>query len=77
MLPKAWNSIPNGTFMNCFKNSRISQKQMEKALNGKDDLFGSLDFEEDVMESLKYDLEVMKEKLHGNFGKLCKQQQKN
>ena len=49
MLTKAWSSIPDGTFTNCFKKLRISQKSMEKALNDGDNPFPSLDVEEDVM----------------------------
>ena len=41
---------------------------MEKALNNEDDSFASLDVEEDVLESLKDDLEMMKEKFHENYG---------
>ena len=41
---------------------------MEKALNDEDDPFTSLDVEENVMESLKDDLEMMKEKFHENYG---------
>ena len=68
MLTKAWSSIPNGTFTNCFKKSRISEVSMERALNDDDDdPFASLDVEEDVMEDLKNDLEVMKEKFNMNF----------
>ena len=65
MLTKAWSSIPNGTFTNCFKKSGISEVSLERALN--DDPFASLDVEEDVMEDLKNDLEVMKEKFNMNF----------
>ena len=36
MLTKAWNSIPEGTFRNSFKTSRISKKSME-VLNDGDD----------------------------------------
>ena len=43
MLRKAWNSISDGTFMNCFKKSGISEKSLGKALNDEDDLFASLD----------------------------------
>ena len=68
MLTKAWNSIPDGTFTNCFKNSEISEKSLEKALNDEDDPLASLDVEEYVMESLKDDLEMMKEKFHENYG---------
>ena len=65
MLTKAWSSIPNGTFTNCFKKSGNSEVSLERALN--DDPFASLDVEEDVMEDLKNDLEVMKEKFNMNF----------
>ena len=37
MLTKAWNSIPDGTFRNCFKKSVISEKPMEQVLNDGDD----------------------------------------
>ena len=67
MLTKAWSSIPNGTFTNCFKKSGISEVSMERASNDDDDPFASLDVEEDVMEDLKNDLEVMKEKFNMNF----------
>ena len=30
MLTKAWNSIPDGTFTNCFKKSEISEKSMDE-----------------------------------------------
>ena len=40
---------------------------MEKAINDEDDPFASLDVEEDVMRSLKNDLEMMKEKYHDNY----------
>ena len=55
------------TFTNCFKKSGISEKSMEKDLNDMDDPFASLDVEKNVMESLKDDLEAMKEKLHENY----------
>ena len=41
---------------------------MQKILNDEDDSFHSLDVEEDVMERLKDDLEIMKEKFHENYG---------
>ena len=63
MFKKAWNSIPDSTRMTCFKKLGISEKSMEKALNDEDDPFSSLDVEEDVMESLKDDLEMMKKKI--------------
>ena len=36
----------------------------EKALNNENEPFASLNFEENAMESLRDDLEMMKEKLH-------------
>ena len=59
--------LPDGTFTDCFKKSGISEKSMEKTLNYEDDPFASLDVEEDVMGSLKYDHE-MKERFHENYG---------
>ena len=41
---------------------------MEKALNDVDDPFASLDVGENVVESLKDDLEVMNKKFHQNYG---------
>ena len=67
LLTKAWNSIPDRTFTNCFKKSGILEKPMEMVLNVEDDPFHSLDVEEDVMERLK-DFEIMKEKFHENYG---------
>ena len=67
MLTKAWSSIPNVTFTNCFKKSGISEVSMKRALNDDDEPFASLDVEKDVMEDLKNDLEVMKEKFNKNF----------
>ena len=63
MLTQAWNSIPDGTFTNCFKKSGISEKTIEKALNDEDYPFASSDDEEDVMDSSKDDLEMTKEKV--------------
>ena len=40
---------------------------MEKALNDEDDPFASLDVEEDVMENLKDDFEMIKEKSHEKY----------
>ena len=69
MLTKAWDSISDGTFTNCFKKSEISEKSMKmKTLNDEDDPFASLDVEEHLMESLKDDLQMMKKKLHENYG---------
>ena len=52
MLTKAWNSIPDQTFINCFKKSGISDETVERAINDLDDPFRGLDIEEDVMENL-------------------------
>ena len=67
MLTKSWTSTPDGTFTNCFKKSGISEKSIEKALNNEHDPLSNLDVEEDVMESLKDDREMMKEKFHKNY----------
>ena len=67
MLNKAWGSIPDRTFLNCFKKSGISEESAEKALNDEDDPFANLDVEEDVIEDLRGDLQVMKEKFNVNF----------
>ena len=64
MLKKAWNSIPDETFTNCFKKEGISEKSIQKALNDENDPFASLNVEEEVMESLKDDLDMMKDKSH-------------
>ena len=40
---------------------------MKKDINDEDDPFAGLDGEEDVMEGLKDDLEMMKEKFHENY----------
>ena len=53
--------------MNCFKKSGISEESAEKALNDEDDPFANLDVEEDVIENLRGDLQVMKEKFNVNF----------
>ena len=41
---------------------------MEKVLDDEGDPFTSLDIEEDMMESLKDDVEMIKEKFHENYG---------
>ena len=41
---------------------------MEKGLNDEDNPLASLDVDEDLMESLKDDLEMMKGKFHENYG---------
>ena len=71
LLMKAWNSIPDGTFTKCFKNSGTSEKSMEKALDDEGELFAGLDVEKDVMESLKDDLEMINEKFHEKYGMMA------
>ena len=56
------------TFRNCLEKSEISEKSIRKALNDEGDPLDSLDAEEDVMASLKVDIEMMKEKFHENYG---------
>ena len=58
MLNKAWGSIPDRYFY---------EESAEKALNDEDDPFANLDVEEDVIEDLRGDLQVMKEKFNVNF----------
>lgn len=59
MLTKAWDSIPDQTFLNCFKKSGISDETMERAMNNDDNCFHSWDFEEVVLETLKDDLDLL------------------
>ena len=62
MLEKAWNAVSNKTFANCFKKAGISEKEMEKVLNGKYDPFAGLDeIEEDTVQTLEANLAVLKE----------------
>ena len=68
ILEKAWNFMPEGTFKNCFKKTGIPKKSMKKVLNDADDPFASVDVKENVMESLKDGLEMMKEKFNENYG---------
>ena len=42
MLKKAWDAISNQTFTNCFRNLGILEKDAEKAMNDKKDLFKEL-----------------------------------
>ena len=56
------------TFRNCLEKSEISEKSIRKALNDEGDPLDSLDAEEDVMASLRVDIEMMKEKFHENYG---------
>ena len=46
MLKKAWDSVPNKTFTNCFKKAGISVESMERALNDEEDPFTNLEVEE-------------------------------
>ena len=47
-----------------FKKVRDSRKINREGFNDEDNNFANLDVEEDVMESLKDDIEIMKEKFH-------------
>ena len=49
MLLKAWNSIPNKTFTNCFKKAGISSEAVDRALNDEDDPFAHIGDEEDIV----------------------------
>ena len=46
---------------------------MKKDINDEDDPFASLEGEEDVRESLKDDLEMMKERFHENYGMMAEE----
>ncbi|XP_065648755.1 uncharacterized protein LOC136078029 [Hydra vulgaris] len=67
MLAKAWNSIPDQTFINCFKKSGISLEVVEKHVNDDNDSFCGLDVHETVMENLRDDLELSKTKFDADF----------
>ena len=62
MLRKAWDSIPNKRFTNCFKKAGISTEAMERALNDEDDPFADLEVEENFVNDLEEDLATMKDK---------------
>ena len=64
MLTKAWNSIPDQTFINCFNKS---DETVERAINDEDDPFRGLDTEEDVMENVKDDLDLLMTKFNVDF----------
>ena len=57
LLTKTWNSIPDQTFINCFKKSGISDEMK----NDEDDPFCGLNVKEDVMET--YLKDVVKDKI--------------
>ena len=57
LLTKAWNSIPDQTFINCFKKSGISDEMK----NDEDDPFCGLNVKEDVIET--YLKDVVKDKI--------------
>ena len=63
ILAIAWNAVLNKTFTNCFKKAGISEKEVEKVLNGEDVSFGGLDeIEEDTVQTLEANLAVLKER---------------
>ena len=49
MLKKVWNAISNQRFINCSRNSGISEKDAEKAMKDEEDLFKGLE-DDDVEE---------------------------
>ena len=67
MLRKAWDSIPNKTFTNCFKKAGISTEAMERALNDEDDPSADLEVEENVVNDLEEDLATMKGKFRVDY----------
>ena len=63
MLEKACNAVSNNSFTNCFKKAGISEKEVEKMLNDKDDPFPGLDvIKEDTVQNFEAYLAVLKEK---------------
>ena len=63
ILAIAWNAVLNKTFTNCFKKAGISEKEVEKVLNGEDVSFDGLDeIEEDTVQTLDANLAVLKER---------------
>ena len=65
MLKKAWDAISNQTFTNCFRKLGISEKDAEKAMNGKEDPLKGLEddnVEEDLVQTLGADLSILKER---------------
>ncbi|XP_065658870.1 tigger transposable element-derived protein 4-like [Hydra vulgaris] len=67
MLTKAWNFIPDQTFINCFEKSGISLEAVEKHVNDDNNPFCGLDVNETVMENLRDDLELLKTKFDVDF----------
>ena len=64
MLEKAWNAVSNKTFTNCFKKAGISEKEVEKILNDKNDPFADLgEIEENTIQTLEANLALLKEKI--------------
>ena len=63
VLEKAWNAVSNKTFTNCFKKAGISEKEVEKVLNGEDDSFAGLDdIERDTAQTLETNIAVLTDK---------------
>ena len=62
ILAIAWNAVLNKTFTNYFNKAGISEKEVEKVLNGEDVSFDGLDeIEEDTVQTLEANLAVLKE----------------
>ena len=64
-LKKAWDSVSNQTFTNCFRKLGILEKDAEKAMNDVEDPFKRLeddDVEEDPVQTLGADLSILKER---------------
>ncbi|XP_047126144.1 uncharacterized protein LOC124807794 [Hydra vulgaris] len=67
MLTEVWNSIPEQTFINCFKKSIILLEVVKKHINVNNNPFCGLEVEEAVMENSKGDLELLKAKFDADF----------
>ena len=63
MLEKECDAVSNKTFTNCFKKAGISEKEVEKVLNGEDDSFAGLDdIERDTAQTLETNIAVLTDK---------------
>ena len=62
MLRKAWNTIQDETFNNCFKKAGISDEAAARVLNDNIDPLNSLDVDEDFIKTLDSDLDLIKMK---------------
>ena len=63
ILENAWNAVSSKTFTNCYKKAGISEKEVEKMLNGEDDSFAGLDdIEKGTVQTLETNSAVLTDK---------------